>query len=141
MQSILIGCPQSQISFFPSFSITFQRFLFVVCNFVSSRSSSFSASHFTTNNLKVLMNDFIHSDPFSFLQTDRRWCNVSLCYPYNLHLSHSANPLILFHVLVSIICSCNANIGDVFLGYISACRSLLHYCIKKETLIVSAKSN
>ena len=86
MQSILIGCPQSQISFFPSFSITFQRFLFVVYNFVSSRSSPFWASHFTAHNLKVLMNHFTYSDPSSFLQRNRKWCNVSLCYLYNLHL-------------------------------------------------------
>ena len=44
-----------------------------------------------------------YSVPSSFLHPGRRWCTVSLCYPHILHLSHTTNPLIFFHALVSII--------------------------------------
>ena len=118
-------------------SIFFNHFsTFVVYNFVSSRSSPFSASHFTAHNLKVLMNHFTYSDPSSFSQPDRRCCNVSLCYPFNLHLSRSTNPLILFHVLFSIICSCNANIGDDFLEYISPAKVFFTAVLRKRRLLL-----
>ena len=129
IQTLLIGCSQSQKSFFLSFSITFPRSQFVVYHYLSSGSSPFSTVHFTANTFKVLLCRLIYSVPTSFLYLDRRWCTVSLCSPHNLHLSHSTNPLILFHALVSIICSCNANIDDVFLG------SVLHFNQPESSLL------
>ena len=140
MQSILIGSTQSQISFFPSFSITFQRSLFVVYNFVSSRSSPFSASHFTTSNLKVLMNNFTYSDPFSFfkqagggamfLYTIRITC---ICHMPLIHRSFS---MFLFLSLAPVMQILVMFSWDTFQP-----SEVLHYCIKKKTLTVSAKSN
>ena len=116
MPSVLIGCSQSKKSFFPSFSITFPCSQFVVYHFVSLGSSPFYTSHFTANTFKVLLCRLQYSVPTSFFHPDRRWCTVSLRSTHNVHFSHATNPLIFFHTLVPIICSCNANIDDVFLG-------------------------
>ena len=88
---------------------------------VSLGSRPFFVVHFTANIFKVLLCRLTYSVPASFLHPDKRLCTVSLCSPHNLHLSHSTNPLIFFHALVSTICSCNTNIDDVFLG------SVLHF--------------
>ena len=103
------------------FQSLFLHSKFVVYHFVSLGSRSFSVAHFTANTFKVLLCRLTYSVPASFLHPDKRWCTVSLCSPHNLHLSHSTNPLIFFHALVSTICSCNTNIDDVFLG------SVLHF--------------
>ena len=105
-------------------SVFFNHFLafpVVVYHFVSSGSSLFSIAYFTASTFKVFLCRLTYSLPTSFLHPDKRWCTVSLCSPQNLHLSHSTNPPIFFHALVSTICSCNANILDVFLG------SVLHF--------------
>ena len=69
----------------------------------------------------VLLCRCTYSVPTKFLHADRRWSVVSLWSLHYLHLSHSTNPRIFFHVLISIICSCNAKIDAVFL------RSMLHF--------------
>ena len=105
--------------FFPSFSITLSRSQFFVYHFVSLGSSPFSLAHFTANTFKVLLCRVTYYVPTSFLNPDKR--TVSLCSPHNLHLSHSTNPLIFVHALVSTICFCNTNTHDDFLG------SVLHF--------------
>ena len=132
IQSVLIECSPSQKSFFPSFLTTFPRSQFVVCHFVSSGSSPFSTAHFTANTFTLLLCRLTCCVPTSVLHPDRRRCTVSLCSPPYLHLSHSSNPLIFFHALVSIICSGNANIDDVFLGsvlYFNQPEFSLLYCL------------
>ena len=114
----------------------FELFLFIVYNFVSSRSSPFSTSHFTANNFKILLNCFTYSDPSSFLQPDRKWCTVSLWSPHNLNLSHSTNPLIFFHVLVSIIYFCNANIDDVSWDTFQPARVFFTTVLRKGRLLL-----
>ena len=121
IQSILIGCSQSQKIFFPSFSITFPSSQFVVYHFASSGNSPFSTAHFTINTFKLLLCRLTYYVPTDYLHSGRRWWTVSLCSPHNLHLSYSTNPLIFFHTLVSIICSSNANNDYNFLG------SVLHF--------------
>ena len=83
---------------------------------LSLSNSAFSTAHFTGNTFKVLLCRLTYSVPTSFLHPGRRWCTVSLLSSQNLYFPHSSNPLIFFHALVSIICSCNVNIDDVFLG-------------------------
>ena len=83
---------------------------------LSLSNSAFSTAHFTGNTFKVLLCRLTYSVPTSFLHPGRRWCTVSLLSSHNLYFPHSSNPLIFFHALVSIICSCNVNIDDVFLG-------------------------
>ena len=129
MQSVLIGCSLSQKSFFPSFSINFPRFQFVVHHFVSSGSSPFSSAHFTANLLNVFLCCLAYSVPARFLHLDRRWCTVSLSYPHNLHLSHSTNPLI-FSMLLFLLFFSLMQILMTFSWvqcFISTSQSLLHY--------------
>ena len=121
MQSIVKRCFQSQKISFPSFSSTFPLLQFVVYHFVSSGTSQFTTTHFIANTFKVLLCRLVYSVTTSFLYPYGSWCTVSLCEPHNLHWSHSTNALIVFHALISIICSCNANIEDVFL------RLVLHF--------------
>ena len=124
IQSAIIGCSQSQKSFFPSFSIAFPCCQFIVYHFVSSGSSPLSIAQFTANTFKALLCRLTYSVPTSCLHPDKRWCTVSLCSAHNLHLLHSTYPLIFFHAVVSTICSicsCDMNIDDVFLG------SVLHF--------------
>ena len=102
-----------------SYTINFKYTLYIVQFRIQA--------HFTANTFKILLNRVTYSDPSSFLHPDRRWCTDSLCSPHNLHLSHSTDPLIFFHVLVSIICSRSENIYGVFVGYISTSQSLLPY--------------
>ena len=100
------------------FSILFNHFsmFHVVYRFVFSGSSPFSTAHFTAITFKLLLCCLIYSFTTSLFHPDRRLCTASLCSPHNLHLSHSIYPLIFYHALASIICSCNANVDNVYLG-------------------------
>ena len=109
-----------------SFSIIFPRSLVVVYRFVFSGSSPFSPAI-----LLLTFSEYywIVWHTLTLLLFCKMWCTVSLCSPHNLYMPHSAVPVIFFQVLVSIICSYNANIDGVFVGYISINQSLLRNII------------
>ena len=114
VQFILIRCSQSQNSFSQLFSITFLCSHLISYHLVPSGSSPLSIAHFTARTFRALSCGLTYSVPANFLHPDNRCCTVSLYSPHNRHLSSFTNPLIFFHALVWIICSCSANIDAVF---------------------------
>ena len=101
---------QSHSNFLPLFSITFPCSYLIAYHLVPSGSSPFSIAHFTARTFRAFPCRLTYSIPASFLHFDNRCSTISLYSPQNWHLSSFTNPLIFFHALVSIICSCSANI-------------------------------
>ena len=100
-----------------SIPINFLHSQVVVYHCVSSGSSLVSTAHFTVLFFQIIVVSFdiLYSyQPFVPKQEVVHCFFVLFTY-CNLHLSSSTDPLIFFHVLVSIICSCDAN-TDIFSG-------------------------
>ena len=123
MQSALIGCPQFQESLFPFFN-NISRFQICCMQFCIFREQPIFHSPFLPLNVSKYCCVVWHTLFLLSFCKQTRCDALFLCAPQInciYHIPHFTNPLIFFHTLVSVICSCNANIDSVFLG------SVLHF--------------